>query len=149
MFVLSMRYVSCKQQTVKFCFLIQLTILCFLIRESRPLTFSVNIERHVIVPAILLLFLFIYLYIFIWFSVFWFYWSFRSTQVFNLHMIHNHNIYLLNFASNFCAFSVLSKNPLPNPRWQKCISMHSSKGIIVLTLILLELLFCIWYDIEI
>jgi hypothetical protein len=40
-------------------FLIQLSILCPLIREVRPLTFIITIERYVVFPVILLFLLFL------------------------------------------------------------------------------------------
>jgi hypothetical protein len=49
---LSVRYVSCKQQLVWFCFLIQHASLCLLIGALRPLTFSVNIDKCVVFPVI-------------------------------------------------------------------------------------------------
>jgi hypothetical protein len=48
---LCQRNVSCNQQVVRSCFLIQLTILSLLIGQLRPLTFSVSIERYVTFPA--------------------------------------------------------------------------------------------------
>jgi hypothetical protein len=46
--------ISCKQQLIRCCFLMQFAIICFLIGELRQLTFSINIERYVIFPIILL-----------------------------------------------------------------------------------------------
>jgi hypothetical protein len=51
---LLVRWVSCKQQIIESAFLIQLVNLCLLMKELRPLTFSVSIERCVVIPAILL-----------------------------------------------------------------------------------------------
>jgi hypothetical protein len=48
------RSVPCRQQVIRPCFLILLTILCLLIRELRTLTFSVNIESYVVFSVILL-----------------------------------------------------------------------------------------------
>jgi hypothetical protein len=46
--------VSYRQQTPEFCFLIQPAILSLLIGDMRLLVFSVNIERYVVIPVILL-----------------------------------------------------------------------------------------------
>jgi hypothetical protein len=52
---LSVRCVSYRQQIIESCFLNQLTILCLVMGELRPLTFSVDIERYVAILATLLL----------------------------------------------------------------------------------------------
>jgi hypothetical protein len=44
--------VSCKQQIVGSSFLIQFAKQCLLMGELSPLTFSVNIDRYVVIPAI-------------------------------------------------------------------------------------------------
>jgi hypothetical protein len=49
---LSVKWVSHKQQIVGSSFLIQLTKHCLLMGELSPLTFSVNTDRYVVIPAI-------------------------------------------------------------------------------------------------
>jgi hypothetical protein len=49
---LSMRWVSCKQQIVGSSLLIQCVKQCVLMGELSLLTFSVNIGRYVVIPAI-------------------------------------------------------------------------------------------------
>jgi hypothetical protein len=70
-FVSSVRCVSCMQQIVSSCFLIQAAILYILFKELRPLTFSINIERYIVFPVILMLLcclLFFYSSLLIYFS---------------------------------------------------------------------------------
>jgi hypothetical protein len=50
--LLSMTWVSCKQQIVGSSFLIQFAKWCLLTGELSPLTFSVNIDRYVVIPVI-------------------------------------------------------------------------------------------------
>jgi hypothetical protein len=58
----SVRWVSCKQHMVVSCFLTQFAILCLLIGALRPFTFSVNIERCLLFPVILVSLLFSFTY---------------------------------------------------------------------------------------
>jgi hypothetical protein len=53
---LSVRCISCKQQMVSSCFLMQLAILHHLIGELRPLIFNLHNERYEVFPVILLFF---------------------------------------------------------------------------------------------
>jgi predicted ABC-type exoprotein transport system permease subunit len=50
--------VSCKQQIVGSSFLIQFAKLCLLMGELSPLTFSVSIDRYVVISVIMLSLLF-------------------------------------------------------------------------------------------
>jgi hypothetical protein len=59
---ISMRWVSYKQHMVGSCFLTQFFIPCHLIGALRPFTFSVNIERCLLFPVILVPLLFSFTY---------------------------------------------------------------------------------------
>ena len=52
----ALKGVSCRQQVVCFCFLIQSAALCLLIRVFSPLTLKVIIEKHVFIPMLNLAF---------------------------------------------------------------------------------------------
>ena len=52
----ALKGVSCRQQVVYFCFLIQSAALCLLIRVLSPLTLKVIIEKHVFIPMLNLAF---------------------------------------------------------------------------------------------
>ena len=77
----ALKGVSCRQQVVCFCFLIQSAALCLLIRVFSPLTLKVIIEKHVFIPmlnlafqlirCITLVFFFLFLFFFDDFHLFY------------------------------------------------------------------------------
>ena len=73
----ALKGVSCRQQVVCFCFLIQSAALCLLIRVFSPLTLKVIIEKHVFIPMLNLAFQLIRsITLFFFFSLFFWWFPF-------------------------------------------------------------------------
>lgn len=69
----TLKWVSCRQHIVGFCFIIQSAILCPLIGAYSPLTFKVSTDRYVLIGILMLVFQLILYFFFIPFFFFLFF----------------------------------------------------------------------------
>ena len=80
----TLKWVSCGQHIVGYCFIIQSVILSLLIGTCSPLTFKVSIDRYVLIGILILVFqlilyfflilFFFFLFFLLWFDGFLFYY---------------------------------------------------------------------------